>query len=77
MKTQYREQQTDDIVQDLINMMEESTGKTIFTVKVLNDTDDGGFETLVVFNDKTVMHGIISIEDVNGRMATRIRANYI
>jgi hypothetical protein len=71
----------EDFVDSLIQIIEQDTGKKIFTIKVLDieDTEDGlcGLETLIVFEDKEVLKGRITITSVHEKLAIRMQGNFM
>ena len=71
----------EDFVDSLIQIIEQDTGKKIFTIKVLDieDTDDGlcGLETLIVFEDKEILKGRITITSVHEKLAIRMQGNFM
>lgn len=66
----------EDIVDALTGMLEQDTGKKIFTLKVLNRVEDG-LESIVVFDDKSVLQALISIQTIDGKLACRMQGNWI
>ena len=68
----------DDVGRAVIDTLEMNTGKQIFTMRVLNNhREDNHIEFLAVFKSEEVINGKIFVEEMNGRMAFRIKANYI
>jgi hypothetical protein len=72
----YKAKIEEDIVDSLIKMMEQDTGKKVFTIRVIGETDDG-LETLVVFTDETILMSKITIMTLKGNYAFRMQGNYI
>ena len=72
----YEAKDGEDFVDELIKMIEQDTGKKIFTMKILDHTKEG-LETLVVYDDKSVMLGKIFIGSIKGKMAIRLQGNFI
>jgi hypothetical protein len=72
----YQAENEEDFFDSLLQMMEQDTGKKIFTMRVLEHTD-AGLETLIVFEDKQILMGIIKVGSIQGKMAIRMQGNYI
>jgi hypothetical protein len=66
----------EDFVDSLIQMIEQDTGKKIFTMKVLDHTEDG-LETLIVFEDKNILRGMIKVGTMNEKLAIRMQGNFM
>lgn len=63
-------------IDELLKMMEEHTDQKIFTMRVLEQTKKG-LEVLVVFEDKSIMNGLISVKPFGGKLAMRVQGNFI
>ncbi|MBT2728368.1 hypothetical protein J7E63_15665 [Bacillus sp. ISL-75] len=72
----YEAKEDEEIVESLIAMIEADTGKEIFTMKILDHTEDG-LETIIVFKDQNVLMGRIKVQTINNKMALRMQGNYI
>lgn len=72
----YQAENEEDFLDSLLQMMEQDTGKKIFTMRVLEHTHEG-LETLIVFEDKQILMGIIKVGSIQGKMAIRMQGNYI
>lgn len=66
----------DDFVDAFLKTLEKDTKKKIFTMKILEQTKEG-LESMVVFEDKTVLHGFIKVQEVNKKLAMRMQGNWI
>lgn len=66
----------EEITDALLNSIEEQTGKKIFTMRVINETEEG-LDVIVVFTDKNILNGCISVQVIDGNLACRIRGNYL
>lgn len=66
----------EEIVESIERMLESETGQKIFTLRVLDDVEEG-LETLVIMEDKSVLMGLISVQEVQGKLAFRMQLNYI
>lgn len=63
-------------IDEFLKTIEEDTGKKIFTMKILNHPEEG-LESVIVFEDKTVLYGLIKAEAIDGHMALRLQGNWI
>lgn len=72
----YEAEDEEDFMDTLLQTLEQDTGKKIFTMKVIEHTEKG-LETLIVFEDKNIMWGIIKVQEIMGKMAIRIQGNYV
>ena len=72
----YEAKDDEEIIETIINMIEQDTGKKIFTLRVLDSTPET-LEVLIVFDDKEVLTGKIKVMDEEGNMAIRIQGNFI
>lgn len=72
------EQGNQDIVDALTQTLEKETGTKIFTLRILDDiNEEEGFEAIVVFEDKSVLMTLFTVQTINGKIALRMRGNYI
>lgn len=72
----YEAKEDEEIIETIINMIEQDTGKKIFTLRVLDSTPET-LEVLIVFDDKEALTGKIKVMDEEGNMAIRIQGNFI
>jgi hypothetical protein len=72
----YEAENEADFVDSMIKMLEQDTGKKIFTMRILEHAEEG-LETLIIFEDKNVMMGMIKVGSIKGKMAIRMQGNYI
>jgi hypothetical protein len=72
----YQAENEEDFMDSIIAMLEQDTGKDIFTIRILGETETG-LETLIVFNDKSVLMGMIHVGTVKGQLAIRMQGNFI
>jgi hypothetical protein len=72
----YEAENEEDLLDSMIQMLEQDTGKKIFTMKVLEHALEG-LETLIVYEDKSVMMGMIKVGSIKGKLAIRMQGNYI
>ena len=75
MKT-YEAKEDEDFMDSITNMLEEDTGKKIFTLRVLDHTDEA-LEVLIVFDDKEILTGKIKVTTIEGKLAIRMQGNFI
>jgi hypothetical protein len=66
----------EEIADALIQMMEQQTEKKVFTLRVIGEKK-AALETIVVFEDKSVLMGSIFVETMMGKLACRIQGNFI
>ena len=70
----------EDIVDALSRMLEQETGQKIFTLRVIDNQEKEEsevIETLVVFENKSILNAFISIQTIEGKLAARMQGNYI
>ena len=76
MMKMYVAGEDEDFIESMIKMLEQDTGKIIFTMRILEHSLEG-LETLIVFEDKEVMFGIIRVISVDGHIAFRMQGNFV
>lgn len=72
----FHQQNQEEIVESITRMIEQETKSNIFTLRILNEVEEG-LEALVVLEDKSVLMGLISVQTIDGKLACRMQANYI
>lgn len=72
----FNQEEDEDVVEAITRSLEEGTKKKIFTFKVLDRMDDN-LESIVVFEDKSVLLANISVYTIDGNLACRMQGNYI
>jgi hypothetical protein len=72
----YQAKDDEDFMDSLLQMLEQDTDKKIFTMRVLAHTQEG-LETLIVFEDKDILMGIIKVQTIQGKMAIRVQGDFI
>jgi hypothetical protein len=72
----YEAKNDEDFTDALLQMMEQDTGKKIFTMRILEHNEDG-LESLIVFEDKNILMGKIKVTTIKGKLAIRMQGNYI
>jgi hypothetical protein len=72
----YQAKDDQDFVDSLIQMLEQDTQKKIFTLRVLDHTVEG-LETLIVFEDQSILMGMIKVQPIKGKIGLRMQGNYI
>lgn len=75
----YRPSEKQDIVEGILEMMEKDTGKKVFTIRVLGDTDgnEHAIDVIVVFKDQCIMMGHLIAEKIQGKLAIRVQGDFI
>lgn len=74
----YDESNQKDIVESITESLEKEVGSKIFTLRLLDDNGPGeGLEAMVVFEDRSVFHALITVQEVDGAIGCRVRGNFI
>jgi hypothetical protein len=66
----------EEIADGLMRMMEQQTGQKIFTLRILGEKKNT-LDSIIIFEDRTVLMGKITVEKRGGKLAARIQGNYI
>lgn len=66
----------EDIFETLTQLIEQETEKKIFTMRILDEIEEW-LEVLVIFEDKSMLLGKISVLTFFGNIACRLQAKYI
>lgn len=72
----YEVNNKEDLADELIATLEKDTKQKIFTLRIIGEMDDS-LETIIVFEDKSVLMGKIMIQEIKGNMAFRVQGNFI
>jgi hypothetical protein len=65
-----------DLADELIKTIEKDSKQKIFTLRIIGESDEK-LETIIVFEDKTVLMGRIMVQEINGKMAFRVQGNFV
>ena len=65
-----------DLADELIKTLEKDAKQKIFTLRIIGESDER-LETIIVFEDKSVLMGKIKVQEINGKMAFRVQGNFI
>jgi hypothetical protein len=65
-----------DLADELIKTLEMDAKQKIFTLRIIGESDER-LETIIVFEDKSVLMGKIKVQEINGKMAFRVQGNFI
>ena len=65
-----------DLADELIQTIEKDSKQKIFTLRIIGESDDK-LETIIVFEDKSVLMGKIKVQEIEGKMAFRVQGNFI
>jgi len=65
-----------DLADELIKTLEKDAKQKIFTLRIIGESDEK-LETIIVFEDKSVLMGKIKVQEINGKMAFRVQGNFI
>jgi hypothetical protein len=70
-----------DIIEAITTQIEKESGKTIFTLVVLDDeekaTQKDEIKALIVFEDKSVLSSVITVQLLDEKIGVRVRGNYL
>jgi hypothetical protein len=72
----YHQEQNEEIAESIISMLEKDTAKKVFTLKIIGE-DEKGLEAVIVFEDKSIMMAFITVQEIAGKLACRLQANWI
>jgi len=65
-----------DLADELIQTIEKDSKQKIFTLRIIGESDEN-LETIIVFEDRSVLMGKIKVEEIEGNMAFRVQGNFI
>jgi hypothetical protein len=65
-----------DLADELIKTLELDAKQKIFTLRIIGESDEK-LETIIVFEDKSVLMGKIKVQEINGKMAFRVQGNFV
>jgi hypothetical protein len=65
-----------DLADELIKTLEMDAKQKIFTLRIIGESDEK-LETIIVFEDKSVLMGKIKVQEINGKMAFRVQGNFV
>jgi hypothetical protein len=65
-----------DLADELIKTLEMDAKQKIFTLRIIGESDER-LETIIVFEDKSVLMGKIKVQEIEGKMAFRVQGNFI
>lgn len=66
----------EEIAEALTRMIETDTKKKIFTMRIIGE-NEASLESIIIFEDKSVLMGKISVQQVKGKLAARMQGNFI
>lgn len=72
----YEPENDEDFLDAITNTIEKDTDKKIFTLRVLSE-DEKGLDTIIIFEDRSVLMGKISIQTIRGKLACRLQGDWI
>ena len=68
----------EEIADALLKTIEKDSGKEVFTLRIIGEMEtEEALETVIVFQDKSVLMGKISVQDYQGKLAFRVQGNWI
>ena len=78
MTNHYIQHKDADIVEDIIQTLERETGQKIFTMRILGEnTKENALEFVAAFESKMMMKGILIWRPMKGRLAIKVKANFL
>jgi len=72
----YKVENQGDLADELIQTIEKDSKQKIFTLRIIGESDEN-LETIIVFEDRSVLMGKIKVEEIEGNMAFRVQGNFI
>ncbi len=72
----YKIENQADLADEMIKTIEKDSKQKIFTLRIIGESDDK-LETIIVFEDKSVLMGKIKVQEIEGNMAFRVQGNFI
>lgn len=66
----------DELGKELMKTVEQQTEKKVFTMRILGERENA-LDTVIIFDDKTVLMSKISVMEHEGNLAYRIQGDYI
>lgn len=66
----------EEIADALTRMLETDAGKKIFTMRIIGE-NEASLESIIIFEDKSVLMGKISVQTIKGKLAARMQGNWI
>lgn len=78
MVNHYIQDQDADIVEAVIQTLERDAGQKIFTMKIVGENEkEHSLEFIAAFESKMMMIGFIFCEQIKGRLAIRVKGNFL
>lgn len=72
----YNVENKEELADALLQVIEQDSGQKVFTLRIIGEFEDA-LDSLIIFEDKSVLMGKISVETIGGNPAFRIRGNFI
>jgi hypothetical protein len=78
MTNHYISPQDEDVIEGLINTLERDTGQKIFTMRITGENKkENALEFVAAFETKNMMIGIIKCHYIKGRLAMKVKGNFL
>jgi hypothetical protein len=72
------DQESPNLGESIIESIELETQKEIFALSILDkNKEETELETIIVFTDRMILLAKITIEEIGGKLATRIKGNFV
>jgi hypothetical protein len=74
----YIQHKDEDVVEGVIKTLEKDTGQKIFTMKILGENEkEHSLEFVAAFESKMMMFGFIYCDYIKGRLAIKVKGNFL
>ena len=78
MTNHYIQNQDEDVVEAVIKTLERDTGQKIFTMRIMGENEkEHSLEFVAAFESKMMMFGVIFCDYIKGRLAIKVKANFL
>jgi len=78
MTNHYIQNQDEDIVEAVIKTLERDSGQKIFTMRITGENKkENALEFVAAFETKNMMIGIIKCHYIKGRLAMKVKGNFL
>jgi hypothetical protein len=72
----YEVNDNEEIANLLIEKLEEQTTQKVFTLRIIGEEEDA-LDAVVVFENKTILMGKITVGEQDGKLSVRIQGNFV
>ena len=78
MTNHYIHNQDEDVIEAVIKTLERDSGQKIFTMKIVGENEkEHSLEFVAAFESKMMMIGVIFCELIKGRLAIKVKGNFL